>query len=207
MIALYRWSNSILSQIEENCEKDERSGHGSDTSKEDSVSPNGNQNLLLKIDSTKKDMQSLVSNSSKDDMKIGNKRLKNPLRISYMNPFPQDSNDFKYGSFDEYLKNKISKVSDEEMAHDRAEEFLQTLGDTLKEFRNKEEPIITSQSSKVILPPVLQKKPKKKLKKKIVKKRKAPKRKKSNWKEISLKLIEIEKEIENNSGNSNQDRK
>jgi hypothetical protein len=205
----YRRTNSILSKIEENWEKDELSGHASDESKEGSVSPDGDQLLFLKFEEKKKEVKVLVHSSPKDEVIIGAKMFRNPLRISYVQPLPLNQDDFKYRSFDEYIKNKLSKGSDEDQLYDRAEEYLQTLGCTLKELRNKEEPINKSQSSKVIVLPVLSKKPRKKLKKKIVKKKKGPNRKKSNWKNISLKLIEIEKEIEqeNNSGNSNQDRK
>ncbi|CAI2358986.1 unnamed protein product [Moneuplotes crassus] len=214
----YNRRQTLLSLIEEDCERDEKSNHGSESSSCDSVSPNSNSKSEIELP-RKSIVQQLVPNKSCTQADLSGSQS-SPIQASSniilnqrYNPCPKKSlrEEFNYPNFDAYFsstfklnENYTGKNLQEKKYVKKfdlmvvAEEYLINLGDNLFLLRNHQNVSRTLESEKIgqIKPRKgINLKTKKRSLKKNTKKRKMKRKESKHISEISSKLLEIENSL------------
>lgn len=135
--------SSLLSQIEENAEIDEKSGRNSNDSDESSVSPYSKENNCIKLYST------LKNNLNNPELVFNYENLKSsptrscrnehPLNFRYIPEENNFKNQFAYESFDDYFKSNFYRTKENKYEFritefDIAEKYLSSLGKAVANY-------------------------------------------------------------------------
>ncbi|CAI2359627.1 unnamed protein product [Moneuplotes crassus] len=215
----YNRRQTFLSLIEEDCERDEKSNHGSESSSCDSVSPNSNSKSEIEL-LKKSNVQLLAPNKSCTQADLSGSQ-NSPIQASpniilnqRYNPCPKKSlrEEYNYPNFDAYFSStfklnenytgknlqekKYVKKFDLMMV---AEEYLINLGDNLFLLRNHQNELRTAEYKdldQIILRKGISLKTKKRSFIKNIKKRKIKNKEPKYIRELSSKLFEIENSLD-----------